>query len=559
WRGTMQSLIRQDLERVDLGGDRDWVTEALAWYAVQTWAQRRGGLEGSDIREALGWLDWIPTVDRLLRAPKFPDSGVYFGYFYENWVSVPDAFARSLWRRQRGRVLLEKLRDKLSPEALEALVRDTLGSEEEAEGFRARARERSAELDDAFFELWLGPIPDQNLSIEEIETLEELPGGGTRVRVTVRREGDERVSQVGEPVVVQGEGPDGQPVQGVWDGKGHSGQVELVTDGGLFSSIRLDPGYRIAENFRGDDQRPRWPKFLLNRFNARVDLNGGNRNEVEAGITLFPFRSYADRILFDGFYQEDERGFTLSYGHGFGFFIDERSFAAGIKLSATAQQVNSGVLRNRTTLVESEGTLVSTGASFGFDTRQYSVDPTFGFGVGFGAEYSDKLFGTQFRFLSMAGGASIVSRLWRGSHIGAEVILGQIEGTDVPTQRLLDAGGEGAVRGVQTSRFVDRALFVLRTEVRHHVFTDMDLNLMWLSWLRKLQLVLFLDAGDVGRSVDRVIRAADDWKLGTGFGFRCFVDVFGVTNVTLRFDVGFRIDETDEVDPEYYFGLGQSF
>ena len=159
----------------------------------------------------------------------------------------------------------------------------------------------------------------------------------------------------------------------------------------------------------------------------------------------------------------------------------------------------------------------------------------------------------------MAGGASIVSRLWRGSHIGAEVILGQIEGTDVPTQRLLDAGGEGAVRGVQTSRFVDRALFVLRTEVRHHVFTDMDLNLMWLSWLRKLQLVLFLDAGDVGRSVDRVIRAADDWKLGTGFGFRCFVDVFGVTNVTLRFDVGFRIDETDEVDPEYYFGLGQSF
>ncbi|MCA8921158.1 MAG: hypothetical protein KDD82_05080, partial [Planctomycetes bacterium] len=42
WRGTMQSLIRQDLERVDLGGDRDWVTEALAWYAVQTWAQRRG-------------------------------------------------------------------------------------------------------------------------------------------------------------------------------------------------------------------------------------------------------------------------------------------------------------------------------------------------------------------------------------------------------------------------------------------------------------------------------------------------------------------------------------
>ena len=43
------------------------------------------------------------------------------------------------------------------------------------------------------------------------------------------------------------------------------------------------------------------------------------------------------------------------------------------------------------------------------------------------------------------------------------------------------------------------------------------------------------------------------------FGFRVFVDECGAANTTLRFDVGFRIDETDELGPEYYFGLNQSF
>ncbi|MEZ6188884.1 MAG: BamA/TamA family outer membrane protein [Planctomycetota bacterium] len=559
WRGVMQSLIRQDLDAIPQGGDQDWIAEALAWYAVQSWAQDRGGLEGSDIREALTWLDWIPSVDQILRAPKFPDSGVYFGYFYENWVSVPDAFARSLWRRQRGRVVLEKLREKLSDEELEALVRDSLGAEGPSPSFRERAQALNPDLDRDFFGLWLGPIPQENVLVEDVEELEELPDGRVRVRVKVRREGDPRVRLVGEPVVVQGEDAQGQPVQAIWEGKGPEGEVELEVDDGVFSAIRLDPGFRIAQAFRGDDRSPVLPKFLLNRFSARVDLNNGNRNEVEAGITLFPFRSYADRILLDGFVQEDERGVSVAYAHGFGFFIDERTFGMGLRTGLTLQEVNAGVLRDRTTLVESEGTLASASLGFGFDTRQYSVDPTAGFGVGFGMEYSDKVFGTEFRFLSLSGSSAFVTQLWRGTHVGAEVVWGQIEGSDVPTQRLFDAGGETTVRGVQTSRFVDRSLFVVRTELRHHVFTDMNFPLLWLSWLRKMQVVLFLDAGDVGESVDRVIKDANDWKWGTGFGFRCFVDVFGVTNVTLRFDVGFRIDETDELGPEYYFGLSQSF
>ena len=45
----------------------------------------------------------------------------------------------------------------------------------------------------------------------------------------------------------------------------------------------------------------------------------------------------------------------------------------------------------------------------------------------------------------------------------------------------------------------------------------------------------------------------------SGADFLTAWDAFGVANMTLRFDVGFRLDDTDELGPEFYMGAGQSF
>jgi len=558
FRGAALALVRQALEPVDLGPDRAWAAEAVAWVVTRDWLERRPGLKGTHVRTGLGWFDWIPAIDRILRAPKFAGADVFYGRFHEDWLAVPDGFARALSGRQRGRVVAEKLRERLGDEALVELARSLL-AEPAGPGLRERAAAAAGEDLTDFFALWLGPTPEQNLVLDDVETVEELEAG-ERIRVRIRREGDPRVGAVGEPVEVEAEGPDGEPVRGRWDGRGMEGEVDLVHDGGLFSSIRVDPDLRVAQAYRGDDARPRLFKLLVNRFAARVDLNDANKNEVEAGITIHPFYDYAHAIVLDGFVEEDEQGLTLGYGYGFGQVIDQRSFGAGISGFLNGANLTTGTIDNPN-VEETDGTLASAGGGFAFDTRLNEANPTWGFGVQVGLEYSDKVFGTDFRFLSVTGEVELAYSIVRGTLLAVEVVMGQVEGDPalIPSQRLFDVGGSGTVRGVEQNDFLGTGLVAVRTEVRQMLLQDLDVPILWLAWLRKVQVVAFLDTGDVGHRIDDVIRAASDWKWGAGGGIRLWLDAFGVTSVTARFDVGIRVDETEGADPQFYFGVGQSF
>lgn len=343
-----------------------------------------------------------------------------------------------------------------------------------------------------------------------------------------------------------------------WDGFGMEGAVTTTRYGLIYAPIRLDPDQRVAQGYRGDDIAPSYAKLLVNRFSVKIDLNQANRNEASVGFTLHPFYDYSHAILVDGFYEQDERGGTIGYAYGFGTVLDERTFGTVVSARITAEDLTEGVLRDAA-FDESNGTLLSVGAGLSFDTRLFQANPTWGLGVDLGYEHSDKTFGTDFRFDLFAFEVEAVYSIVRGTQLAMEIIGGQIIGTDIPTQRLFDGGGEGSVRGVEASRFVGKAIVAIRGELRQMIVEDLDVPLLWLAWLRKLQVALFLDAGDVGDTIADVIRERDDWKWGTGIGIRAWLDTFGLQNTVVRFDVGFRIDETDELGPQYYFGVGQSF
>ncbi|MDC3379575.1 BamA/TamA family outer membrane protein, partial [Planctomycetota bacterium] len=328
-------------------------------------------------------------------------------------------------------------------------------------------------------------------------------------------------------------------------------------DDGWWTNIRLDPELRVDQGYRGDDGRPRFAKILLNRARFRVDLNNGNKNEAEFGLTIHPLYDYSHAIFLDAFAQEDERGFGLAYSYGFGGSLDERRYSAGVRAGFTAEHLIDNVIRQAALLGESEGNLVSVNAGLSFDTRAFQANPTFGLGVGVGIEHSDTVFGTDFRFDLYSASLAAVYSVVRGTQLGVQLIGGYLHGSRIPAQRRLDAGGEGAVRGIRTSEFLGRYLFVVRSEVRQMLLEDLDVPVLWMFWLRKLQGVLFLDAGDAQNDFEELFDG--HWRWGTGFGVRAFADVFGVTNITFRFDVGFRIDETDDLGPEFYFGAGQSF
>ena len=77
-------LTRQHLRGIPLGADRDWVCEAVSWFIAQEWVSGRSGLKGSTVRSGLDWLSFIPIFDRLVRAPRFPGSDLFYGRFYES-------------------------------------------------------------------------------------------------------------------------------------------------------------------------------------------------------------------------------------------------------------------------------------------------------------------------------------------------------------------------------------------------------------------------------------------------------------------------------------------
>ncbi|MGE0708971.1 MAG: BamA/TamA family outer membrane protein [Planctomycetota bacterium] len=568
-RAVIQALVRQRLEELELGADRDWVCEGLAWLVARDWGSGRKGLKGHHIRKGMEVLSFIPVIDGLVRAPRFTGSDLFFGRFYEPQDAVPDAFPRALSRRARGRVVAEKLRDKLGDERLWELADGLLGRGPQATGEPGRERveariAKALGADPApFLALWLSGgglrAPRQDLKLDGIETLRELPDGGRELRIRLRREGDPRIGQVGDPVSVAAVSSSGAANVGRWDGKGDEGEVVLTHYGGWLRPLVVDPEERIDQTSRGDDVYPQVPvKLLLNRLNVRVDLNRGNRNEAAIGGTIIPWNDYSNQFTVDAFYQQDERGLTLGYGHGFGWSIDQRTYGLGLGGEFTAARLTQGVLRKQSLLQETKGDLISLGIGTSIDTRIFAADPSWGVAAGFHYEYGDRSLGGDFRFHRFDASLTLAWSPIRGTTLSMEMLAGDMLGNRQPTQRLFDAGG-AAVRGVKSSLFVDSALLAVHGELRQFLLTDLDVNLLWAFYVRKLQLVLFVDSGDTGDSIDDVFHARTKWKWGTGFGFRVWGDSFGLTRMIIRFDVGFRIDETNDLGPQYYLGVGQNF
>jgi outer membrane protein assembly factor BamA len=357
-------------------------------------------------------------------------------------------------------------------------------------------------------------------------------------------------------VDVEFDGDEGE-VRVRWDGLGARGTVRIPAGAGYwFPSLDIDPDRRTYQAQRGDDTLPRVPvKILVNRFSVRIDLNRGNRNEAAIGLTLHPAHDYAHSVTVDAFYEQDENGVDLGYGYGFGTRRDARSFGAGVGVGLTAATLSEGVLDTD----ETEGNLASVSAGASFDTRLVEANPTWGFKIGGGVEYTDRLFDTDFRFTRYRGSVSAIYSIIRGTQIAAKVVMGQIEGERVPSQRLFDVGGSGGVRGVETSTFVDTAVFAVRGEVRQMVVEDMDFSLLYLAWLRKIQVVAFMHTGDVGPTIEHIIRRDTEWKWGAGGGVRFYVDAFGVKKFVVSFDVGTRLFDDNGQDPQFYVGAGQSF
>ncbi|MBI3723486.1 BamA/TamA family outer membrane protein [bacterium] len=559
-RATFELLARRSRALASVEGpDAAWIAEAIAWVALEQWENDRGGLKGGDVRAGLGILDFIPLIDNALRAPRFASSDVYFGRLYEPRENVRDELDRLGSSRPRGRVLAEKLRDKMGTEKLRSLALATLGrTARDGSRLRERASRLAGEDLTGFFDLWLGPPPRENLKIASRDAA-TLPDGREGIAISVERETeDARIGRVGEPVTIELRSG-GKRERQVWDGRGDASVLYFSRDG--FYSVEIDPEGRIDELTKDDNFWPSIAKILVNRFKFSIDLNGGHRSSVDAGLTVHPLYAYAHSILLDGFYGGDGRGVRIAYAYSFGQRIDEVTFGSSLAAAFRYESLATGLLRNAP-IAETTGRLATYGLSWGIETRTDGLRPTHGFHLGVAGDLADPRFGGDFTYQAVRSNAVFLFTPERPFTFAFEALVGQLWGTNPPSQAQFDAGGEGAVRGVRTGDFVDRGIFVAKGEVRVSVLEDLDVNVLWLAWWRRLELCGFVDAGDVGDNVYEVFRAPSRWKLGVGGGVRAELEALGIRPTVLRFDIAWRADHGEgekRGKAQFYVGVNQSF
>ena len=96
----------------------------------------------------------------------------------------------------------------------------------------------------------------------------------------------------------------------------------------------------------------------------------------------------------------------------------------------------------------------------------------------------------------------------------------------MPNQGLYSLGGSRSIRGIGAEEQLARNIFLVRTELRQDIFPELDLNLLDLLVLRRQQIRLFADTGQVDNSAGRIYDVGR-WALGVGVGLAAVYDFMG--------------------------------
>lgn len=558
-------------ERVDSW----WIASGLSFHLLKELPKRQSAyFTSKNLRGFLDFFSFIPTVDQILRAPRFANSDLFFGQLLDPRDYVRDTFLRYSSKRAKGRMILHKILERTGRKSVLALTRKAIKPQRPSAKRLNRFRDlvknflsddKNPKDWDLFFQVWLGPLPKETLFIKKVK-LEEK-----KALVTIaRKSADERLKIIGDPVHVESRS-NGKTTKKVWDGRGEEVTLDFPRDS-IFVTVKVDPGQSNPDDFRGDNRFPNYIKVLLNRFRLSPDLNGGNNHAAALGVTLLPFRRYDHPITLDAFYERQSRGLKIGYDYGFGSQLDARTFGIGVGGQLNFERLETGVInteqndfiRGRENIAdldfdEDRSTIVSGTARIGFETRRDPRSPSSGIGIGLSVEYSNEGFGSDFNFQLSSLSFTIVQSIVRGHALAFQAKAAYISGSDIPVQRVPDIGGEGGVRGIRLGDFAAQSSAIFRAEYRHLLATELEVNLISLAWWRRLEGALFYDIGEVGRHFDDVFEDYSQWKSSIGYGLRLHIDVVGVRNTVARFDVAYRLDSSEDRTPQFYFGVNQSF
>ncbi len=529
WVALQDEARREPLE------DRGWVLDFLAQAVADAHADSARGGRGPGLREMLRIGAFIPEIDQLLYAPL-----IEFRHLFLRPFQDEDPVRDEPWRLAtswpRGAVLHDKLVDLLGEDAAERVLRRYAGGDRPLREVISRVAEEDMAW---FFDQWLGPYPEVNYRLADVES-QELPEGGYRHRITIERQGD----QIREPVEVRVVERGGEAHRLEWDGRGPRGVVTVETETPL-ERVELDPRRRLVEDLRIAGDNPRldnvhpvqWRPPVLYGLLLYLSATEG---DLYALIDFGLRRQYDARNAFRLRVEYDPRGINadLFYQRGLGRLLDPDS-------ASWVLSVGLAGLRTLGGFAGSPVDATAFGAVLGVthDTRWYRYDPMEGWGLrlavsGYGSVTDEGDWGWS------VGTSARVAGHWtpRVGHTftgfaGGGIVLGEplVEQLQSISDRMM-------LRAFEADETLGRARIYLGVEYRWTVIHDLDVNLLHLARLRALFLALFAAGGTVSRREDLGgMFTAGRIFTEVGAGLRALLEIGGFLPYIIAVDLAYPI------------------
>lgn len=525
-----------------------------AWLLDRYTESRVGRAENAF--DVLSFWSFIPAVDSLLYAPELPFVGAYFRLIEEddplhaNLVDFPDP-------SPRGKVVYEKLLDRLGREETGALFEEVLGGRP----LEAAVADRLGAEAAPFLSTWLGPYPDVRYRLAGFTS--EPCGAGYCTEVRIERDGE----PIAEPIQVLLEDGEGEEHVVVAPASADAVRTVTATTAHEVDYVELDPYGRLAEAPSEDTPSPQldnassasW-RFVLNNFSLLVAATAAQLDtSIDVGFSRV--RDVHWRFGANGGVSPASVSLAGRVTRYFGPTVTPDSLSHWVGAA-----IGGDYLRPEFTDSAEPGFSFSGALYYGYDDRRTVWAPEAGTAFRLVVDYSH-VFGESGDPLATTDAVAVTARFLQSFRIAAahQVSLRASAGAYLygrPREQLLyTLGGRRNVRGYDIGEAQARMRGIASAEWVHPLLGNANADFLEVVWMTGIDGAFFVDAAVIG---DDFRDATDGPVFGdVGYGLRFYIDYFGVRPGVVAIDLAFPLVDANGAfglhAPALYIDFTQSF
>ena len=547
-------LLRPSLAEREPAADYYWVSEGVSYVLAERFMAR---IE-PERRDVYGWIDMFnifAVVDRFESTPKIPFVDAFFPRGAE-----ADPLHAEVWTFNRsgppGRVVLVKLREQLGAPQFDGMFDTCVQT---PAPLRACAAEQSADPTVTVrLEEWTLPYPAIDYSVADTD-FNRPEAAQYRSTVAVRRRSSRPFA---EPVTVRLHTLGGDDVDLYWKSGGDVAIVSTTTSSRVYQAV-IDPDRKLIDDDRSNNAWPPRIQVVLDAADVEVSSTEFGISVLAVGRLRYDYRK---DVAVAGFYTNRAIGFTAGGRLHWGEPIDRTRFRNNLYAFYTFAGLDHDFRESRSPAqmpaAKTPGQIGGIGFRYDYTNVFWTDNPSGQRRLRLYADWYDKNLGSDYGFADWGYTASATLPLWNQRTVAAgQIFNGFSSGFNsvVPNQALYSLGGSRSIRGIGAEEDLARNIVVIRTELRREIFPELDLNLHDILVLRRTQVKVLVDAGDVSNSAGRIYDVGR-WACGVGVGMGLIYDFFGFFSSAAYFEIATRVDEPSQAgDVQFLFGTNQAF